>query len=295
MSPTSILEPFLGLRNSFWGESNSPRTQLTESKRPWDSKGIGLAIVDGLTEENSDPKPSKPDTRMVVLGSQLKIQIPPLPPFVSTVDDSPISPIEFGIKRRNSHLGSLSPVSSLSPAKKSAFGFSSSGQETPNSPLVFTGCLSAGEIEQSEDYTCVISHGPNPKTTHIFGDCVIESGSGVYSPVRKENGYFRDRTSFSPENFLSFCNNCKKNLEEGKDIYMYRYESKTEIPPLVSCSCCWIWIMSHGYEFLQRWKGILQPWMSIPRDDVRGRRRRGLNWRKSMGITGNIIVMIIND
>ncbi|KAL0561407.1 hypothetical protein IC582_001833 [Cucumis melo] len=224
MSPTSILEPFLGLRNSFWGESNSPRTQLTESKRPWDSKGIGLAIVDGLTEENSDPKPSKPDTRMVVLGSQLKIQIPPLPPFVSTVDDSPISPIEFGIKTRNSHLGSLSPVSSLSPAKKSAFGFSSSGQETPNSPLVFTGCLSAGEIEQSEDYTCVISHGPNPKTTHIFGDCVIESGSGVYSPVRKENGYFRDRTSFSPENFLSFCNNCKKNLEEGKDIYLYRGE-----------------------------------------------------------------------
>lgn len=224
MSPTSILEPFLGLRNSFWAESNSPRTQLTESKRPWDSKGIGLGIVDALTEENSDPKPTKPDTRMVLLGSQLKIQIPPLPPFVSPADESPISPVEFGIKTRNSHLGSLSPVSSLSPAKKSAFGSSSSGQETPNSPLVFTGCLSADEIEQSEDYTCVIAHGPNPRTTHIFGDCVIESGSGVYSPVRKENGFFKDRTSFSPENFLSFCNNCKKNLEQGKDIYMYRGE-----------------------------------------------------------------------
>ena len=220
MSPTSILEPFMGLRSSFWSESNSPRTPLTESKRPWDSKGIGLGIVDALTEENSDQKPTKSDTRVVLLGSQLKIQIPPLPQFVSPTDDSPRSPAEFGIKTRNPHLGSLSPVSSLSPAKKSSI----SGHETPTSPLVFTGCLSADEIEQSEDYTCVISHGPNPRTTHIFGDCVIESGAGVYSPARKENGYFRDRTSFSSENFLSFCYNCKKKLEEDKDIYIYRSE-----------------------------------------------------------------------
>lgn len=35
--------------------------------------------------------------------------------------------------------------------------------------------LSASEIEQSEDYTCIISHGPNPKMTRIFGDCILES------------------------------------------------------------------------------------------------------------------------
>ncbi|XP_022138309.1 protein MARD1-like isoform X2 [Momordica charantia] len=216
MSPTSILEPFLGLRNPLWAESNSPRTQVTESKRPWDSKGIGLGIVDALTEEKSDPAPTKPETRMVLLGSQLKIQIPPLqPPFVSPADESPKSPVEFGIKTRNSHLGSFSPGSSLSPAKRSAFGSSSSGLETPNSPRVFAGSLSAGEIELSEDYTCVIAHGPNPRTTHIFGDCVIESGWS-----RKENGLFTDRTSFSSENFLSFCYHCKKNLEQGKDIYI---------------------------------------------------------------------------
>ncbi|XWS11899.1 hypothetical protein CRYUN_Cryun37aG0044400 [Craigia yunnanensis] len=34
--------------------------------------------------------------------------------------------------------------------------------------------LSAHEIELSEDYTCIISYGPNPKTTHIFGDCILE-------------------------------------------------------------------------------------------------------------------------
>ncbi|TQD89102.1 hypothetical protein C1H46_025329 [Malus baccata] len=122
MSPTSILEtkPFLGLRNPFWSESNTPRTPEPESRRiHWDkldSKGIGLAIVDALNE--SDPKPSNPKTRMVIFGSQLKIQIPPLQP-----------------------------------------------------------------------------------------------------PGRKSNG-----SSYLSESFLSFCDNCKKNLGQGKDIFMYRGE-----------------------------------------------------------------------
>uniref|UniRef100_A0A0A9G8L9 Uncharacterized protein n=1 Tax=Arundo donax TaxID=35708 RepID=A0A0A9G8L9_ARUDO len=31
------------------------------------------------------------------------------------------------------------------------------------------------EMEPSEeDYTCIISRGPNPRTVHIFGDCVVE-------------------------------------------------------------------------------------------------------------------------
>ncbi|ESQ26990.1 hypothetical protein EUTSA_v10019688mg [Eutrema salsugineum] len=34
--------------------------------------------------------------------------------------------------------------------------------------------LSAREMALSEDYTCIISHGPNPKTTHIFGDCILD-------------------------------------------------------------------------------------------------------------------------
>ncbi|OIT34078.1 protein mard1, partial [Nicotiana attenuata] len=35
--------------------------------------------------------------------------------------------------------------------------------------------ISLTEMESSEDYTCVISHGPNSKTTHIFDNCVVES------------------------------------------------------------------------------------------------------------------------
>ncbi|KAL6191204.1 hypothetical protein ACLB2K_037595 [Fragaria x ananassa] len=227
MSPTSILEtkPFFGLRNPFWSESNTPKTPERETKRHWDkldSKGIGLAIVDALIDDNgSDPKPSKPQTRMVIFGSRLKIQIPPLPSSVLPSTESPKLEAVFEIERTISHLDPFSSGLSQSPAKKSPFGTGSSGNETPVSPQVFKGCLSVSEMELSEDYTCVISHGPNPKTTHIFDNCVVESCDGVpqLSPTRKEN-----RSSYPSESFLSFCYHCKNNIGQGKDIYMYRGE-----------------------------------------------------------------------
>lgn len=139
---------------------------------------------------------------MVLFGSHLKIQIPPL----QNSDSS-----DFGIKTRNSHLG-------FSPIEKSASGSASFGAEsTP--------------MELSEDYTCVITHGPNPKTTHIFDNCVVEESCfGVvgFSGARKEGG--DDQifySAFRSENFLSFCCTCKKNLEQGNDIYMYRLVGTT--------------------------------------------------------------------
>lgn len=101
----------------------------------------------------------------------------------------------------------------------------------------FIGSLSASEIELSEDYTCVISHGPNPKTTHIFGDCILETEScdlsnfAAKADDNKEIGFSQPigkNTQISapyPSNyFLSFCYSCNKKLEDGKDIYIYRGE-----------------------------------------------------------------------
>lgn len=95
----------------------------------------------------------------------------------------------------------------------------------------FVGSLSASEIELSEDYTCVISHGPNPKTTHIYGDCILETLSDDLNNFGKsgdeEIGALQpfpnseDSNLFSND-FLSFCYSCNKKLEEGKDIYIYR-------------------------------------------------------------------------
>lgn len=39
----------------------------------------------------------------------------------------------------------------------------------------------------SEDYTCVISRGPNPRTVHIFGDRVVEGGAGAGASAERES------------------------------------------------------------------------------------------------------------
>ncbi|XVF63086.1 hypothetical protein PTKIN_Ptkin09bG0060700 [Pterospermum kingtungense] len=214
MSPTSILDskPFSAFKNSFWSESSTPRTPEPETRHRFHSKGIGLGIVDALKEDGSDSNMSKP----VLFGSQLRIQIPSLPPAFSSPAESPRTPPEFGIKTRNSQLSSYSSGLSPSPVRKSI--------ETLNSPRLFTGSLSATEMELSEDYTCVISRGPNPRTTHIFDNCIVESCCGVvgFSSSKRENGFLGDRSSYQSESFLSFCYSCKKNLGQGKDIYMYR-------------------------------------------------------------------------
>jgi zinc-finger of the FCS-type, C2-C2 len=94
--------------------------------------------------------------------------------------------------------------------------------------------LSAREIEQSEDYTCIKSYGPNAKTTHIFGDFILEphiiespddflnkdetkilgfSQSGLEAPIEPPH---------CPDvDFLSACFACEKKLD-GKDVYIYR-------------------------------------------------------------------------
>ncbi|KAJ1411032.1 Zf-FLZ domain [Sesbania bispinosa] len=99
------------------------------------------------------------------------------------------------------------------------------------SPNEFIKSLSASEIELSEDYTCVISHGPNPKTTHIFGDCILETHSNGFKPQFKNEEKEKVMTlmgnrlqtpnQYPSSAFLSFCLQCNKKLDVGKDIYIY--------------------------------------------------------------------------
>lgn len=100
-----------------------------------------------------------------------------------------------------------------------------------NAARRFVGSVSASEIEQSEDYTRIIARGPNPKTTHIFGDCILEPrtvGCGDSKAVESGEGgagcYFVvKRAAPGAGDFLSSCFACKKKLE-GNDIYIYRGE-----------------------------------------------------------------------
>lgn len=99
------------------------------------------------------------------------------------------------------------------------------------------GSLSARDIELSEDYTCIISHGPNPKTTRIFGDCILDCQAHELTNFEKKidqevemtqvSDRPNDLSHYSSDEFLSFCYSCKKKLEKGGDIYMYGFVSNT--------------------------------------------------------------------
>jgi len=183
MSPTSTLDskPFSGFKNPFWSETNSPRTPGSEHKRYWDkldSKGVGLGLVDALVDEDKHggEVSSKSESRMVLFGSQLKIQIPPLSPSESSKFVAEKGKCASGVADAN------------------------------NSQRVFVGCLSASEMELSEDYTRVISRGPNPRTTHIFDNCIIESSCfelGCSASSAKENGCFLTLGAFSVSAFTA--------------------------------------------------------------------------------------------
>ncbi|KAL8486431.1 hypothetical protein ACS0TY_023208 [Phlomoides rotata] len=183
-SPTSILDL-----------KNTPNQEIKNSR------GLSLGLIEALTDDPTGPNSTNPGARTVLLGSQLKIQVPPLPPSVLSPSQSPKPTSDFGIKTAQSHSG------------------------PPN--LTNSG-LSATEMELSEDYTCVITYGPNPKTTHIFVDCIVESCCGVvkFSESRKKDDVFENRSmcTYPSDSFLSCCCGCKKNLEQGCDIYIYRGE-----------------------------------------------------------------------
>ncbi|XP_048531761.1 protein MARD1-like [Triticum urartu] len=60
------------------------------------------------------------------------------------------------------------------------------GVKNKSSWLPLRAARAATEAEEdgpsSEDYTCVISRGPNPRTVHIFGDRVVEGDRALESP-----------------------------------------------------------------------------------------------------------------
>lgn len=217
MSPTSILDAKSPTNPSFvnpFGYDRNPPKSRTPSPEVTNSpSAIGLALVDSIIHEDPDEKNggkfSKPINRTVLLGSKLKVHIPDINPTSSISPiESPKSPADFGIKTRNSQL--LSPAFGATPARE------------------FARQLSLKEMELSEDYTRVITHGPNPKTTHIFDDCIVESCCGDdtgSSEIKKmEGGGLEINGSISsPANYLSFCHTCKDILGQAKDIYMYRF------------------------------------------------------------------------
>ncbi|KAJ0981679.1 hypothetical protein J5N97_009934 [Dioscorea zingiberensis] len=221
-SPTSILE----LPKAF--SSNITRT--TPCRYPsllpnWDinnvgTKAAGLGIVEALLNniEESDEKYSSinPDhsTRRILLSTKLKVKLPSS--RTSSSLESLSSPIEFGIKTKEMQLALYYNSSPAHPTSNTT--------TVPKS--LFTGSLSPREMELSEDYTRVTIHGPNPKTTHIFDNCIIESYR-ERSFASKKSCYednCKPPMLYPSDKFLSHCGTCKKSLSLGQDIFIYKGE-----------------------------------------------------------------------
>lgn len=228
ISPTSILEakPVYAAGNHHFFPGRKPRADSSNSSetkvRPWDainSQKVGLGILDALSNDKPDKKSSKAESRMVLFGSQLKVQIPSAsqnPVFSAGSVLSPRSLIEFGIKNKNSKLA----MALLSPQRRPLATSTPTSEPSPTAL-----CLSPSEMELSEDYTRVVSHGPNPRTVHIYDNCTLESCNNGLSPLRREIKFSMDDGSsgFPSDDFLAFCQFCRKKLGQGKDIFMYRF------------------------------------------------------------------------
>ncbi|KAH7681857.1 Zinc finger LIM-type protein [Dioscorea alata] len=241
-SPTSPLDYklFSNLRSS---RSSCLDTHYPKS---WDCSKVGLGLVDSLNDDCGILSGSS-ENRNIVFGSQMRINIPNPLKESSALDDAPKSlPKDYGIPSQTEfkpvELGKICSCSLVREGMNSSSNFSGSLPINFGSSHGLIASLSASEIELSEDYTCIISHGPNPKTTHIFGDCILESHPSV-SPrlMNKDLGVggrsssllkcSEDLPSHSPDDFLSYCFSCNKKLE-GKDIYIYRGEKA-----FCSCDC----------------------------------------------------------
>ncbi|XP_050366504.1 FCS-Like Zinc finger 11 [Argentina anserina] len=228
----------------------------SESKNILFGPGMRIKTRDSQSITNSIGSPkSLPNNYTIFPHSKDKTPLESSSDVVFEIGETPSEPESFGQIRSCSFdsartFSTLSGLSKLNP--NSTIGnFCLENltnpqfiEGSPNSTTLmnvgstcsgngFVGSLSASEVELSEDYTCVISHGANPKTTHIFGDCILGCNSADLSSFSKhekmEIGSPQLATSLGSfvqysNNFLSFCHYCNKELEEGKDIYIYRGE-----------------------------------------------------------------------
>lgn len=192
-SPTSILDArALSLSFAFGNPfSTIPNKTSSPNRTTWDkpdSKGIGLALVGALKDDDDTICHNSESNKGNVL---LRVKIPL--ETQTFVDD-------FGNKS-NDLEGSGSRICAKDCSSTSV------------------GVPPWSEMELSEEYTCVISHGANTKTTHIFNNSIVVE---TYCSLPKNQIQDSHHSAVASANFLSFCYTCKKHLDQTKDIFIYR-------------------------------------------------------------------------
>lgn len=250
-SPTSPLDlrPFAALGGS---RLRSPR-----SPRSWDSHRVGLGglVDDALAEPAAGARnrmlgprirqPFKLPQRLIESFSTQPRDCAHASPELGNVGTGAganSKPVlysrSYGDVKSGPEItlpGGAQPGASSHPADLGKFPGPGSLPASIGGSRRYIRSVPATEVEQSEDYTCIIAHGPNPKTTRIFGDCILEpctlrvsDGDTVDAMEVKEGAEsywlvkcFDDGEA--GEDLLSSCVSCKKKLD-GNDSCIYRGE-----------------------------------------------------------------------
>jgi hypothetical protein len=158
MSPTSVLDASASFGSPAAGADVGSGS--ISKRRPWCD---GCAGPHGLADALDCAHDGR-ERRRSILAGRVKAQAPALVRS-SSLDRR----VEFGVKNKSSWL----------PLR--AGGRAAHKEEAAPAP---------DEVEMepsSEDYTCVISRGPNPRTVHIFGDRVVEDDHRETSPRQIAN------------------------------------------------------------------------------------------------------------
>ncbi|KAK3146110.1 hypothetical protein QOZ80_3BG0261750 [Eleusine coracana subsp. coracana] len=145
MSPTSVLDA----ASSFASGSSDVVAGGGNKRRPWREGLHGLADALDCNDQRQEASPS------LVRSCSLDRRV------------------EFGVKNKSSWLPLCggSGRESVAAATTTAAAAAEPGE---TADVVME--------PSSEDYTCVICRGPNPRTVHIYGDRVVEGAAAETSP-----------------------------------------------------------------------------------------------------------------
>lgn len=247
-SPTSPLDfgVFANFGGLFSPRSPAPSSPRFGQRNKWVCDKVGLSVLSSIASSIREGDEGQSDYSFrrenILLAPQIKVNVNRRPELSSELFDDPC--IKSNSLPKNYAAASLSDAVNIHPhpcdsitdvwdtivvEERNSPRRSSSSPMDIISSQASSHSLSGREMALSEDYTCIISHGPNPKTTHIFGDCILDcdpkelGGLGTKEEIEKPEG--DDSVPNFPDDSFSRLCSCTGKPQDCQNIHIHRYGS----------------------------------------------------------------------